>query len=73
MSGEERYGRLRSREYELVQMIKAIQRRAIDETMPLAMELQQLREHRDGLKMQVNGQVFEYIGPRLDYKLPEER
>lgn len=74
MSDNERYERLRLREAELVRQLKELQRRYMEEAMPIGEELTRLREHRDPLIVELpNGMKYQYNGPRPDYKLPEEQ
>lgn len=66
--------RLNEREAQLIADIKRIQQESQTSLRPLAEELVLLREHRDGRLVEFpDGKVFEYTGPRPDYKLPEER
>jgi hypothetical protein len=70
----DRYALLHEREAQLVRAIEDIKKRAIREAEPLADELMRLRDHRDPKTLiGPNGQVWQYTGPRPDYKLPEEQ
>lgn len=69
----EREDALNEREAWIVRQLQELQEEYRRDAMPLAKELRELREHRDGITITIGDKTYLYTGPGMPYKLPGER